>query len=604
MRKKAAKPQVIVRRRPRVPRKQRRTLAKVRTRRRAKTKAPPARPRPTSVPAAKKKPAAKPAQSGHWVSKTELTCLRDNLREAQETIHAIRSGEVDAVIMNGDKGRQIYSLTSAEEPYRIYVERMQEGAATVSASALILYCNQKFADMLQLPLEQVIGSLLTAHLPAAAWQVISGIFDSRADVVKHESALQGADGTSVPTHLTANRLPQEDQTVMCLIVTDLTEQKKLEKSRLDKDLAEKACLAKDDFLAALSHELRTPLTPVLMTVVALDQNPALPEALRESLGLIRRNVELEARLIDDLLDLTRISRGKLEFHLKEFDFHLLVQRAVEICRPDFMAKSQTVILQLEATEIHTEGDATRVQQAMWNLIRNATKFTGPEGTITIRTSNPAPDKISFAVTDTGIGFEPGLSEKLFQAFEQGGRTITRQFGGLGLGLAISRSIAQGHQGTITAFSAGPGQGATFTLEFPVRIAPPMLAAKVPSAPPEAEKTVALRILLVEDHADTRNSLEFLLKKNMHEVRSAASAEEALDLADAHTFDLVISDIGLPGQNGWELMRQLKKKFKLTGIALSGYGMEDDFAKSLTAGFIRHFTKPFNFEHLKQAIAGL
>jgi PAS domain S-box-containing protein len=554
---------------------------------------------------AKKRPqkmAAKSAAPGHWVSEREITRLREHLREAQETLDAIRSGEVDAVVVSGAKGNQIYSLTSAEQPYRIYVERMQEGAVTVSADALILYCNQKFADMIQLPLERVIGTQLLNYLNAEAWEKISGIFSGAKDVVKNESVLQLPNGDALPINLTANRLSQGDQNVMCLVVTDLTAQKKLEKIRLAKELAEKANQAKDDFLAALSHELRTPLTPVLMTAIALEQNTELPKEIRESLELIRRNVELEARLIDDLLDLTRIAKGKMALHIQPLDFHLLIQRAVEICRSEFSSKSQTMTLNLDARQHQGEGDSVRIQQAMWNLIRNAAKFTEPKGSIVIRTSNPSPDRISLEVEDTGIGFEPELAGKLFQAFEQGSRQITRQFGGLGLGLAITRSIVEAHGGSIRAMSKGAGQGANFAWEIPLRLHGEISPKKSGPAPESGQKFVQKRILLVEDHKDTRTSLEFLLKTVKHDVKSAATAQEALTLAAAYEFDLVISDIGLPDQSGLELMNQLKNQYHLKGIGLSGYGMEEDLAKGQASGFIEYLTKPVLFEQLKQVIA--
>lgn len=555
------------------------------------------------VASPKKKLRAKPAASGHWVSEKEINRLRNTLREAQETLDAIRTGEVDAVVVSGAKGNQIYSLTGAEQPYRIYVERMQEGAVTVSAEALILYCNQKFADMVQLPLERVIGSQLSAHLDAEAWRKISGVLNDRVeDVVKHECALKRANGSTIPANLTANRLPQQDQNIICLVVTDLTDQRRHEKLRMDKEVAEKASLAKDDFLAALSHELRTPLTPVLMTVIALEQNTSLPADVRESLGLVKRNVELEARLIDDLLDLTRIAKGKLELHTGPLDFHAIVQCALDICRSEFSSKLQTVTLSLAAKQYHTNGDGVRVQQAIWNLIRNAAKFTDPKGSIKIRTRNPAPDKILLEIEDTGIGFEPAVTEKLFQAFEQGGRQITRQFGGLGLGLAITRSIVVAHGGTMLATSKGTGKGAVFGFEIPIRAGQSVSAEGTRSPAPGSQKSSPQKILLVEDHQDTRTSLEYLLHKIKHEVKSASSAKEALKLAAGHKFDLVISDIGLPDQSGLQLMQQLKDQFGLKGIGLSGYGMEEDIAKGEAAGFVRYLTKPVRFEQLKQAIS--
>jgi signal transduction histidine kinase len=546
-----------------------------------------------------KKPSS--SKNGHWISQAEFSRLNANLLEAQETLEAIRSGEVDAVVVHGPNGNQIYSLTGAEQPYRVYVEQMQEGAVTVSADGLILYCNQRFADMMQAPLERVISSQMSAYLAAEAWNTICAVFD-RGNVVKYEGVLSRASHGNLPVNLTASRLPLENQNVMCLVVTDLTEQKKHEEVRMARELAEKASLAKDDFLAALSHELRTPLTPVLITANALEQNPSLTAEARESLKLIRRNVELEVRLIDDLLDLTRIAHGKMELQLKRMDFHALIHRALEICRPEFNARSQKIVLDLNAREHQGASDAVRVQQAIWNLIRNAAKFTPESGLIDIRTSNPSPGKILIEIQDTGIGFEPGVGEKLFDAFVQGGRHITRRFGGLGLGLAITRSIIEAHDGTIRAASAGIGKGATFTFEMPL-----MSAKFIPnenSAPSSdaGQSAAGKHILLVEDHEDTRTTLENLLRKHKYEVKAAGSAREALELAAENTFDLVISDFGLPDQSGLELMTQLRDRFGLKGIGLSGYGMDTDIAKGRVAGFVRHLTKPIRFDRLTEVIA--
>ena len=558
-------------------------------------------PAPTTRTRGSASPLNSPAPPGRWITEQEYTGLCEQLREARETLEAIQSGSVDAVVVKGESGSQIYSLTSAEQRYRIYVEQMQEGAITVSEDGLILYCNQRFADMVKLPLERVIGAGIASHFPPEAWANLSTVFTEQRDVMKRESLLQSSAGHPLAVHLTASRLPSPGQNILCVVVTDLTEQKKQQELRVAKDIADQSNLAKDAFLAALSHELRTPLTPVLMAAVALDEDPALPEHLRRDLAMIRRNVELEARLIDDLLDLTRIAQGKLELRLGPLDVHVVIQGALEICRPDFVAKHQQVELHLDARDAATSGDAVRLQQALWNLIRNAIKFTPPGGTITIRTGNTAPDGIWVQVRDTGIGFEPHESLKLFEAFEQGGRHVTRQFGGLGLGLAIGASILAAHGGTIRAESRGPGLGATFTLGLPLRPSAPDPAAPTPAAA-ALPATRHLRILLVEDHKDTRLTLQRYLQRSHHEVTVAETAHQALTLAAAQEFDLVISDLGLPDEGGGcALMRQLRERQGLKGIAVSGYGTEDDIARSRAAGFSHHLTKPINLERLKTLI---
>jgi PAS domain S-box-containing protein len=493
-------------------------------------------------------------------------------------------------------------MAGAEQPYRVYVEQMQEGAVTVSSAGMILYCNHRFAEMVKQPLEKVISSNLSHYLPDSVWERISGVFGKNHDAIKQVAGLRRGRLVELPVNLTASRLPVEGQDMMCLVVTDLSTQKEVEEFRLGKELAEKASAAKDSFLAALSHELRTPLTPALMVATALEKDRTLPEKVQSDIALIRRNVELEARLIDDLLDLTRISHGKLTLQKSDADVHAVLSRAIEICQPDAQMKTQQLQIELAARKVSACVDVVRLQQALWNVIRNAVKFTGENGCISISTGNASGDKIWVRIADNGIGFPPESAPKLFQAFEQGGGNITRQYGGLGLGLAISRSIIEAHGGTIQAESDGPGKGAVFTLEFPLAAPNRTSSSKDPFVRAARSSISSVRILLVEDHMDTRLSIQRLLEIAGHKVTPAASAHQALELASANKFDLVVSDLGLPDQTGHELMSQLRANHGLEGIALSGYGMEGDIERSRQAGFRDHLTKPVSFDHLKALIA--
>lgn len=566
--------------------------------------------KPAGSKSGRTKPIAAPKQTvvrlkadapGHWVSKDELERLQDRLREAQETLEAIRGGEVDAVVVSGPKGSQIYSLSSVEQPYRVYVERMQEGAVTISADGLILYCNQRFAEMIETPLERVISEQASKYLPADALSRISEVFGKSEEAVKYECELLSARGTSLPVHLAASSLPSEDQTVICLVVTDLTMQRGQEELRMAKEVAERANVAKDSFLATLSHELRTPLTPALMSIMALELEESIPSSIRSELSMIRRNIELETRLIDDLLDLTRIANGKLELHLSPIDLHAVFARALEICKANIDAKQQHLKVRLEAKKNETMGDPVRLQQVVWNLLRNAVKFTPGGGSITVTTKNSSNDRLILEVQDSGIGFEPETEQKLFQAFEQSGRGITQQFGGLGLGLAISRSIVEAHGGNIRGESPGLGKGATFTVTLPLR-AVTSQSSKARALPAKAATGQGHEILIVEDHADTRATLQRLLERAGHAVTAANSAQHALTLAATARFDLVISDLGLPDMRGNELMMLLRQRYQLPGIAVSGYGMEEDVSGSREAGFVHHLTKPIRIDRLKELIA--
>jgi signal transduction histidine kinase/ActR/RegA family two-component response regulator len=484
----------------------------------------------------------------------------------------------------------------------VYVETMQEGAVTISADGVILYANQRFAEMLKMPLERVIGSRAADHLPESAVAVISSVVGHGHDAVKHECLLQCLDTSALPVHLAASVLPQEDQTVICLVVTDLSLQRGQEELRLAKEVAERANMAKDSFLAALSHELRTPLTPALMSLLSLEREEGLPESVRAELAMIRRNIELETRLIDDLLDLTRIANGKLELHTAPLDLHAVLARAVEICRPAIDAKQQRLVLHLQAQQVASTGDPVRLQQVLWNLLRNAVKFTPAGGTITVTSENLEDGRLQFEVRDTGIGFDPEAESKLFQAFEQSGRGITRQFGGLGLGLTISRSIVEAHGGAIRGHSDGPGSGAVFTVAFPLVNAVGPKATRSASGAEVPQLRRGQEILIVEDHMDTRTTLQRLLERRGYKVTAATSAEQALAAAGAGQFDLVISDLGLPDMTGNELMALLRDRHGLPGIAVSGYGMEEDVNRSRDAGFVHHLTKPIQLDRLTELIA--
>lgn len=379
--------------------------------------------------------------------------------------------------------------------------------------------------------------------------------------------------------------------------------------------AETANQAKDRFMASLSHELRTPLSPVLAVIATLEMDPRMsPDAL-ERLATIRRNVELEARLIDDLLDLTRITRGKLELKPEVTDLREILEHALETCCPGDESDRERFAIELpEGEDLRLWADAPRLTQIFWNLMTNAVKFTPDGGPIRVRVRrDEATGERVVEVSDRGIGIEPQRLPHIFDAFEQGQRSITRQYGGLGLGLAITKAIVELHGGSIEAHSDGPGQGTTFTVRLPVGAAP--LPAAVPERPaaavrpdiPPAEAR-PLHILLVEDHPDTADAMETLLSVVGHRVTVANTARDALAAAEAAQagrdgggIDLVISDVGLPDVSGHELMSELKSRFHLRGIALSGYGMDEDVQRSREAGFERHLTKPVNMQILQEAI---
>lgn len=408
----------------------------------------------------------------------------------------------------------------------------------------------------------------------------------------YEKEYLRGDGSRVPILIGAAILPETQEAVG--FVLDLTERKRAEEQ------ANAANRAKDHFLAALSHELRTPLTPVLLKIAMLRELPDLPPEIRADLRMIQRNVELEAKLIDDLLDLTRITRGKLSLHREVTDVHLLLDHVVKICADEVAKKRLHVDLKPEAPEHFVWADEARLQQVFWNLLKNAVKFTPAGGGIEIRTANEETGRIRIDVIDRGIGIEPETLPRLFSAFEQGDPTITRTFGGLGLGLAICKALVDQHGGTLSGVSAGRGKGATFTVSLetvstPLRSERAVAAASVSTGRP-------LRLLLVEDHEPTLQVMSALLESAGHDVKAAPNLASARKLAAEGDFDLLVSDLGLPDGSGLDLMRELRESHGLRGIAVSGYGMEEDLRRSREAGFLEHLIKPVDPAKLKAAIA--
>jgi CheY-like chemotaxis protein len=358
--------------------------------------------------------------------------------------------------------------------------------------------------------------------------------------------------------------------------------------------------SKDRFLAVLSHELRTPLNPVLMTVAAMEQDPGLRPEVQEDLAMIRRNVELEARLIDDLLDLSRITSGKVVLKKEAVDLNEVVRHVSGICRPQIMEKQIHFETKLGEEVGFLSADPTRLRQILWNVLKNAVKFTPAHGTVRVSTARLGPDRCEVRVQDNGIGIPSDLLPRIFDAFEQGEAHITQQFGGLGLGLAISRALVELQGGSIRAESAGPGQGALFSIELPGQLLPPVAARPLSDAG-ELAHDPPLRILFVEDHADTARTFSRLLRRAGFEVVTASDVAGAVAAIEREAADLLVTDLGLPDGDGYDLMLAVQARRRMPGIAISGYGMEEDLRRSHEAGFAEHLIKPVRVADLIAAI---
>jgi signal transduction histidine kinase/CheY-like chemotaxis protein len=480
---------------------------------------------------------------------------------------------------------------------------MPSGIALVDpGSRNFLTANDAFAQMArrfgQFPESRDINEATYDEVKIAPKEAIEKVLHFGAPFQLIEHPFTDVTGATRYVNVNLLRLQGAQQTIqgVLYLVEDKTRDVTLRKELIG------ANAAKDQFLALLSHELRNPLSPVIAMVGELEATSAGSPAMRHALEVIRRNVELEARLIDDLLDVTRIAKGKLQLTFEVASVHEILQRAYEICRDEIAGKNQHVEFRLRAERTYAEADSARLQQVFWNLIKNAVKFTPEEGRIVIETFNPSPGEIEIKITDTGIGIEEAKVGKIFNAFEQGQSSITRRFGGLGLGLAISKAMIAAHGGEIVVASPGKDKGSTFTVTLKTVDEPARAHAdEKPPEPSPALQNRSRRLLVVDDHHDTCIGMKMMLERRGYTITLANSADQAVEKASEENFDLVISDIGLPDRSGYELMQELRVKKGLRGIALSGFGMENDIMRARDAGFSEHLTKPINFERLEGAI---
>jgi PAS domain S-box-containing protein len=390
------------------------------------------------------------------------------------------------------------------------------------------------------------------------------------------------------------------------MLMDITERKCAEAElKRAHDDAQKANRTKDDFLAALSHALRAPLNPVLLLASDAANNRDLSPRVRTDFDTICKNIELEARLIDDLLDLSRLTLGKLTADMKMLDVREPLLAALEKVENDLSQKRIVLALDLSDEKFFVKGDVARLQQVFWSILKNAVKFTPANGKITVSSgADTGKNELVIAISDSGIGMSAEESSHVFEAFSQGDHAATgKPFGGLGFGLAISQRLVDLHSGEIHAASDGPGKGSTFTIKLPLIKNEAPSPAKFDDAPnPEKIPKQGLRILLVEDHEPTRTSLTQLLLRRRHKITAVASLEGARAAAKNENFDLLISDIGLPDGNGFDLMKELQHNHGLKGIALTGFGTEEDIALSRKSGFVTHLTKPVRMGALEDALA--
>jgi|GEM_PF-2398735 len=419
-----------------------------------------------------------------------------------------------------------------------------------------------------------------------------------------ELTLQKPDGMMVRTHVSVRRL-LNGPAAMVVTVRDLTESDRIaEEHRRLRETAQEARAAneaRDKFIAMLSHELRTPLTPVMAAVSAALRRDDAPPALRKTFSMIARNIEAERRLIDDLLDTSRIVHGKMRVERVPVDVHRVAREAVAAMMPEITHKNLELSVDLSAERCWITGDAGRIRQVFWNLLQNAVKFSSDGGRLLLQSWNRE-GLVAIEVRDSGTGIAPEVLSRLFAPFQQGqiDQATMPSRTGLGLGLSICRGILELHGGEIHASSPGLGRGARFVVELPSIDPPREHAGTASTADLASRKTRERHILLVEDDEDTAETLAELLRSEGFRISVATSIASALR-QDVGQVDLVLSDIGLGDGSGLDLMRRLRTMKNLPGIVLSGYATEADIVASQQAGFSAHLVKPISIDNLVAAI---
>jgi PAS domain S-box-containing protein len=517
------------------------------------------------------------------------------------------------------------AMRQSEAKFRAIFEQTPNGIALVSQDLIFLEVNPALARMFGRPREEVVGKHVSAFMPQRSEDTAVGI----AGELEARRGWRGtfrvirSDGARVELEwdISTHSVPG----VRLAIVTDVTERRAIEaererllgSERAARTEAERANRIKDDFLATLSHELRTPLNAIVGWSQVLKGGQVSHPDMLEGLDAIDRNARAQAQLIADLLDVSRITSGKLRLDVRPVDLAATVAEALEAVMPAALAKQITVERALDPAAGQVVGDPARLQQVIWNLVTNAVKFT-PRGGLVRVTLDRLESAAQISVIDNGQGISPAFLPHLFERFRQEDATTTRNHGGLGLGLAIVKHLVEMHGGTVTAESPGDGLGATFKVRVPLaalRPESPQPGAQAPSPHPQPPSPNSnpcsmpgVRVLVVDDDPDSRAIVTRVLRACDLEVEGAPDVPAARDALRTFKPHVLSSDIGMPGQDGYDLIRQVRAgccgPSDLPSIALTAFARAEDQQQALAAGFQSHLAKPVDRNELIATIAAL
>ena len=590
-----------------------------------------------------------PARRGDTLLVHDLTL---QVEEAQEALTAIRAGEVDALVVTAaDSSPRVFLLKGADDAHRVLLETLNEGAMTIGPDAMILYANRRLAELVGHALQKVLGTPLTRFLApesrAAFEALLAGV--ARGGSSKGEVSLVTAAGDAVPVMVSMRPVGDDSQTITA-VVTDLSPLKQAERAlrrandelearvlartaeiervnaalreevaartQLAEELSRKAAALveadqrKDEFLSMLAHELRNPLAPIVTAAEILRPIGREKTTVERCRAVIERQAKNLTRLVDDLLDVSRITRRAISLRPQTVELRAIVQSAVEAARPLIDAAGHALSVRLPPEPVPLFVDPTRFEQVLVNLLNNAAKYTDPGGRIAVNAARDG-EHLTIAVEDTGAGIPPELLPHVFDLFVQGKRSLARSQGGLGIGLTMVKNLVEMHGGTANVRSPGAGRGTTVSLRVPLpsarRDGHPSAADDRPAASDRARPERARRVLLVEDNVDAAESLTDLLELWGHEVRAVGNGEDAIRVAREMGPDAAIVDVGLPGMDGYEVARRLRRSApsgdRLLVIAASGYGQARDRQQGIDAGFDHYLVKPLDPDVLGKLLDG-
>jgi PAS domain S-box-containing protein len=582
-------------------------------------------------------------------SRPEMLLIHDlelRLEEAQETLAAMRRGEVDGLVVASGSQRLIFVLKEADPGHRVLFETMNEGALTVARDTTILRANARFAEMVGAPLAQIPGAQLGRFVAEGGTGAVARLLDqASAGRSKGEVTLRGAEGQLIPALMSTSCVGTGAERSYTIVLTDLGPLKDAQRAleAANEDLEAKVAMRtedlsranhalraeierrrvleeqlrqqaevlaendqrKDEFLSMLAHELRNPLAPIVTAAELLRVAGAEAPRVERYRATIERQARHLSRLVDDLLDVSRLTRRTIVLRRQPVDVRAVVQSAVEAARPIIDARGHALDITMPADPAPMMLDPTRFEQILVNLLNNAAKYTERGGAIALDVEQ-TPIEVILRVRDSGMGIPPELLPRVFDLFVQGERSLDRTLGGLGIGLTMVKRLVELHGGTVHVTSAGAGQGSEFVVRVPVEAAPTTSRSPGEDGGPDDDDGPARafgRVLVVEDNVDAAQTLHDLVASWGYEVFRATDGEKGLQLAEELRPAVMLVDIGLPGMSGYELARRVRDRVGRPEaapvlIGVTGYGQDQDRALSQRAGIDHHLIKPLDPAALK------